>query len=126
MITLNMSLVDERSKIFCALLNMSQYFGTNDSRLQVSSFQCLKESYVKALGIGIGFEVKRLDFNLKSKLPTDCDPITTTTLRVDGNPAANWVFQESFRDDHCIAVAVDQSQVYLSLVLRKTVFGVSD
>ena len=72
---------------------------------------------MKALGIGIGFEVKRLDFNLKSKLPTNCDPITTTTLRVDGNPADNWVFQESFRHDHCIAVAVDQTQVNLIFLL---------
>ena len=30
--------------------------------------QCLKESYVKALGVGIGFEVKRLNFSLQDSL----------------------------------------------------------
>ena len=74
-------------------------------------FQCLKESYVKALGIGIGFEVARLNFNLKNKPVSDCDMITTTTLKVDGTPASDWVFQEAFREDHCIAVAVNQNKV---------------
>ena len=85
--------------------------------VHISPLQCLKESYVKALGIGIGFEVKRLDFTLKTNLPTDCDPVTTTTLQVDGKPADNWVFQESFRDNHCIAVAIDQTQRRVNLIL---------
>lgn len=72
---------------------------------------CLKESYVKALGTGIGFEVQRLNFDLKTKLLSDCDMITTTTLKVDGSPASDWVFQEAFREDHCIAVAVNQKEI---------------
>ena len=95
--------------LFC-----SQYWLTNNV---ISSFQCLKESYVKALGIGIGFEVKRLDFNLTTKFLTDCDPVTMTTLKVDGCPADNWVFQETFRENHCIAVAVNQNKVTLIVLL---------
>ena len=30
-------------------------------------FQCLKESYVKALGIGIGFNLQRIDFRTPSR-----------------------------------------------------------
>ena len=30
-------------------------------------FWCLKESYVKALGVGIGFEVGRLEFEINGK-----------------------------------------------------------
>ena len=66
---------------------------------------------MKALGTGIGFEVQRLNFDLKTKLLSDCDMITTTTLKVDGSPASDWVFQEAFREDHCIAVAVNQKKV---------------
>eukprot|EP00058_Branchiostoma_floridae_P026098 XP_002611588.1 hypothetical protein BRAFLDRAFT_63764 [Branchiostoma floridae] len=35
---------------------------------------CLKESYVKALGVGIGFELQRIDFHLKTPQPVSDPP----------------------------------------------------
>lgn len=66
---------------------------------------CLKESYVKALGIGIGFEVQRLNFQLYTPLE-DTHPVCNTTLRVDSAEATDWTFQETSLDNHCIAVAL--------------------
>ncbi|KAK7489887.1 hypothetical protein BaRGS_00018909 [Batillaria attramentaria] len=68
-------------------------------------FWCLKESFVKALGTGIGFEVARLNFNTVSDNLV-ADHITrSTTLRVDGAPVSNWLFEETMLEDHCVAVA---------------------
>lgn len=60
---------------------------------------------MKALGIGIGFEVRRLNFDLAS-LKLDSNVITDTTLKVDGKPMPDWTFEEQLLGDHCIAVAV--------------------
>ncbi|XP_060602671.1 L-aminoadipate-semialdehyde dehydrogenase-phosphopantetheinyl transferase-like [Ruditapes philippinarum] len=70
---------------------------------------CLKESYVKALGVGIGFEVKRLNFLIKSDLPSVGQTIDTTQLEVDGQFTIHWTFEETLLDNHCIAVAETSS-----------------
>ena len=69
-------------------------------------FQCLKESYVKALGIGIGFEVKRLNFMIKTKDLKACTQANNTELKVDDKHLNDWTFEEEVLDNHCIAVAV--------------------
>ena len=68
--------------------------------------QCLKESYVKALGSGIGFDVSRLCFdvgctNVSSDLVTE-----TSSLSVDGVPICGWTFEETMIDDHCVAMSI--------------------
>ncbi|KAL4229965.1 hypothetical protein ACF0H5_010355 [Mactra antiquata] len=67
---------------------------------------CLKESYVKLLGIGIGFEVIRLNFNLIDKLTEDGQTSCMTTLKVDDIPVNDWIFEEMLMDHHWITVAL--------------------
>ena len=81
------------------------------------NLQCLKESYVKALGIGIGFEVGRLDFKISSDLNPDM-AVMDTILNLDGNPVSGWKFEEHELTDHCIAVALETRQVTFSCKLR--------
>ncbi|OWF47055.1 L-aminoadipate-semialdehyde dehydrogenase-phosphopantetheinyl transferase-like [Mizuhopecten yessoensis] len=69
---------------------------------------CLKESYVKALGVGIGFEVGRLNFNLPT-LNIDSSVISDTTLKIAGTPMPDWTFEEQLLGDHSIAVAVNEN-----------------
>ncbi|KAH3842146.1 L-aminoadipate-semialdehyde dehydrogenase-phosphopantetheinyl transferase-like [Dreissena polymorpha] len=81
--------------------------GTDD-REQLNTFYrlwCLKESYVKTLGVGIGFEVKRLSFTLRDSLTADGGNVHSTVLAVDGSPALGWEFSETMIEDHCVAVA---------------------
>ncbi|GFO09143.1 L-aminoadipate-semialdehyde dehydrogenase-phosphopantetheinyl transferase [Plakobranchus ocellatus] len=70
---------------------------------------CLKESVVKALGIGIGFEVSRLNFNFHCRDISEGQVVTDTTVDIDEDPAPEWSFEESFLDGHCIAVAVNHA-----------------
>jgi len=67
----------------------------------------LKESYVKALGVGITIDLKKMDFQTNSSLSEDC--ITTdTNLYIDAI-RQDWLFEETLLDSrHCIAVAISQ------------------
>ena len=70
-------------------------------------FQCLKESYVKALGIGIGFNLQRMSFNLKTLSLAPGTVAIDTTVDVDGLGQADWSFQETMLDSqHYVAVAL--------------------
>ena len=60
---------------------------------------------MKALGTGIGFEVSCLDFNTGGRDLTPDKVTCSTTLKVDSTPAADWLFEETMLDDHCVAVA---------------------
>ena len=67
--------------------------------------QCLKESYVKVLGTGLGFSVSRLDFHVNSGLSKGF--ITRDTqVYVDGKLEPDWTFEETLLDStHCVVVA---------------------
>ncbi|KAL4229966.1 hypothetical protein ACF0H5_010355 [Mactra antiquata] len=111
--------------VIAAAKTLSEYFRimrrqfTTDEWSQIESGQtdeeklctyyrlwCLKESYVKLLGIGIGFEVIRLNFNLIDKLTEDGQTSCMTTLKVDDIPVNDWIFEEMLMDHHWITVAL--------------------
>ena len=64
---------------------------------------------MKALGVGIGFEVKRLNFLINGELSSTGKTIDTTHLEVDGEFTTQWSFEETLLDNHCIAVAETSS-----------------
>lgn len=67
---------------------------------------CLKESYVKALGVGITISLQSLCFKINTKQLKENEIVRTTKLEVDGK-VINWVFEESLLDkDHSVAVAL--------------------
>lgn len=76
---------------------------------------CLKESYVKALGIGIGFEVKRLNFKLAGSLPSEGSILTSTMLEIDDEYLEDWKFEESLIENHCVAVALKSQKTLTSM-----------
>ncbi|XP_024937574.1 L-aminoadipate-semialdehyde dehydrogenase-phosphopantetheinyl transferase [Cephus cinctus] len=68
----------------------------------------LKESYVKALGVGIVVNLQKLNFKTKANLH-EHELITNTELYIDGLKQ-NWLFEESLLDsDHCVAVALQEN-----------------
>lgn len=89
---------------------------------------CLKESYVKALGVGIGFEISRLDFTLNSFDLQPFNPLTSTTLKVDGQEQEDWIFEEHYLDNHCLAVAYKKSpsEIIQENLVRPAQFSILD
>ena len=68
----------------------------------------LKESYIKALGVGLGMNLLRLDFTPDAALsPTAPGPCTAAALRVDGELLPGWRFEQWYLDaEHTAAVAL--------------------
>lgn len=73
---------------------------------------CLKESFIKSIGLGLSFRLHRIDFQLdekyKYKITTEIlknNLITTTTVLIDGRRAPDWKFIETALDDeHIVAI----------------------
>lgn len=89
---------------------------------------CLKESYVKNVGVGITINLQNIDFQLNSEsLPTN-SIVRDSVVSVDQKQLNNWVFEESLLgDDHCIAVAVkNPSPKYLGTSQNEFLFEMID
>lgn len=68
---------------------------------------CLKESYVKNVGIGISMDLQKIDFMIKTKTLSTNKTAMDTVVNVNGEVLDNWIFEESLIDnEHCVAVAV--------------------
>lgn len=69
----------------------------------------LKESYVKALGVGITMDLSKIDFHINSELNNN-KIINDTNLYIN-NVKENWIFEESLIDsNHCVSVALEKNK----------------
>ncbi|KAF9901633.1 hypothetical protein BX616_002197 [Lobosporangium transversale] len=76
---------------------------------------CLKESVGKALGVGIDYNLRSVEFSIHEEEETQ-KPIHSTTMQVHSPtpdfPGDGWSFEEALLDDeHCYAVAAHSSDV---------------
>ncbi|KAL3694228.1 hypothetical protein R1sor_007879 [Riccia sorocarpa] len=62
---------------------------------------CLKEAYIKAVGIGLGFDLLRAEFYY----PTGDIWSDVAQVRIDSQEDTNWVFSLHKLDDHWVCVA---------------------
>lgn len=79
---------------------------------QIEAFMrhwCLKESYVKNIGVGITIDLQKISFTIKTKQLSCNTVVNDTTLMVDGDEMTNWIFEESLLNDgtHCVAVSLN-------------------
>lgn len=71
---------------------------------------CLKESYVKNIGIGITIPLDKISFSVKSELKVG-DIVSDTTLYVNNTLKEDWLFEETLLDDrHAVAVSFQQDR----------------
>ncbi|CAL1570302.1 unnamed protein product [Knipowitschia caucasica] len=77
---------------------------------QLASFYrhwALKESFIKAIGTGLGFNLQRVEFHLSSEPLTQDPPASLTTMHLDEEEQGDWLFEECLLDeDHHVAVAL--------------------
>lgn len=83
----------------------------SNERDQTTAFMrhwCLKESYVKNIGVGITINLQSIDFRLSTENLSNASHIRDSSVSVDGKHLPDWIFEESLLDDeHCVAVAIN-------------------
>lgn len=67
----------------------------------------LKESFIKAIGTGLGFNLQRVEFHLSPEPLTQKSVLCQTKMHLDEEEEQDWIFEESLLDaDHHVAVAL--------------------
>ncbi|PRD27277.1 UNVERIFIED_CONTAM: aasdhppt [Trichonephila clavipes] len=80
-------------------------------------FQCLKESYVKAIGTGIVFDLQSLSFSCPTPILLRNITTVDTKLYEKGQLKSKWKFEETVLDEnHYIAVATQSIQQVIRIV----------
>ncbi|KAI9526303.1 hypothetical protein NQZ68_040554 [Dissostichus eleginoides] len=78
--------------------------------LQLAAFYrhwALKESFIKAIGTGLGFNLQRVEFHLAPEPLTQKHVLRQTKMHLDEEEEEDWIFEESLLDaDHHVAVAL--------------------
>ncbi|XP_034023624.1 L-aminoadipate-semialdehyde dehydrogenase-phosphopantetheinyl transferase [Thalassophryne amazonica] len=82
----------------------------SSERQQLSMFYrhwTLKESYIKAIGTGLGFNLQRAEFHLSTEPLMPGYTLRQTKMLLDEEEQEDWIFEESLLDtDHHVAVAL--------------------
>ncbi|XP_073194696.1 L-aminoadipate-semialdehyde dehydrogenase-phosphopantetheinyl transferase isoform X3 [Lepidochelys kempii] len=89
----------------------------NNEWIQLDMFYrhwALKESFIKAIGIGIGFNLQRIEFNASPLQLEVGDVYKETKMLLDGDKEEGWTFEETRLDDlHHVAVALGKPEVFV-------------
>lgn len=80
-------------------------------RNQIAAFMrfwCLKESYVKNIGVGITINLQKICFTPQSEVINQLSVVTDTLMKLNEQKTDGWVFEESLLDDeHSVAVSLE-------------------
>ncbi|CAL8372725.1 unnamed protein product [Gadus morhua 'NCC'] len=83
---------------------------SGSERQQLAAFYrhwALKESFIKAIGTGLGFNLQRAEFHLSPQPVTEEQGQHRTMMHLDEEEEDSWRFEESLLDaDHHVAVAL--------------------
>lgn len=72
----------------------------------------LKESYVKAIGVGITVNLQNISFKIDTRNKLSVGTIVTDTELFVHESKVNWLFEETMLDDkHCVATALYNNNV---------------
>lgn len=78
-----------------------------DKCINFTRLWCLKESFIKSVGLGLAFGLRRIEFTnlLDSSIPRNPEYISDTKVILDGSLAKDWLFLETQLDDeHLVAI----------------------
>ncbi|RIA90295.1 putative 4'-phosphopantetheinyl transferase SFP [Glomus cerebriforme] len=77
---------------------------------QFYQYWCLKESYVKAVGLGLSLDLRSIEFHLSNEEPNLIENMQSikskTQLLINNELQPEWKFEESYLDNlHCVCIA---------------------
>ena len=72
-----------------------------------AKYWSLKESYVKAIGMGLGYDMGRVEFEvLEGGRAEEAGALSVAFVTIDGELSENWCcYLQGLRDDHWVSVA---------------------
>ncbi|XP_051536003.1 L-aminoadipate-semialdehyde dehydrogenase-phosphopantetheinyl transferase [Myxocyprinus asiaticus] len=74
----------------------------------------LKESFIKAIGTGLGFDLQRVEFHISPNQMQEGQVYRQTRMYLD-NEEEDWIFEESLLDkDHHVTVALGKPDICTS------------
>lgn len=65
------------------------------------STKALKESFIKAIGTGLGFNLQRVEFHLSSEPLAEGRPLRKTKMHLDEEEEEDWMFEVSLFEEAC-------------------------
>lgn len=75
----------------------------------------LKESFIKAIGTGLGFDLQRAEFHISPNQMREGQVYRQTRMYLDREEEEDWTFEESLLDkDHHVAVALGKPDISMS------------
>ncbi|CAJ1065621.1 L-aminoadipate-semialdehyde dehydrogenase-phosphopantetheinyl transferase [Xyrichtys novacula] len=75
----------------------------------------LKESFIKAIGTGLGFNLQRVEFHLSADPLSQDRALRQTKMYLDDEEEEDWMFEESLLGaDHHVAVALGPADKFCS------------
>lgn len=105
--------LDDFFRIMNRQFSQSEWVQINDSGSDSARLKtfcrnwCLKEAYVKAVGVGITVNLQKITFKINTPVVYRGDVVTDTELYIDGKKMP-WIFEESLLDEeHCVATALN-------------------
>ncbi|XP_066260029.1 L-aminoadipate-semialdehyde dehydrogenase-phosphopantetheinyl transferase [Euwallacea similis] len=89
-------------------IEWGQIYSSSDQLKTFCRLWSLKESYTKAIGLGITVKLNEISFQLTSPLSMN-KSVCNTKLFVNGREMVEWRFSEILLDEfHCVAVATNK------------------
>ena len=58
-------------------------------------YWALKESYIKAIGLGLGFDLKDIEFRINCKSDSASNTVSSATAKIKGVERHDWKYDNS-------------------------------